>query len=1183
MPLWDSYSLKVTAPAANDTFMMKDSSDNIVKRIAFSTIAQGSANAFVTNPAVANRNAREVTNQNFNEIVAGGLYKNISTMEVSPIANAPENTPSTSYLLWVMPAGNNTRVVQIAYTLAVGDTESRGYMRYYNGEAWSSWSAMMVGTSTSFSSTLIPGQTFDTVPANGFVYCTGEGTWSVCDSTHPPQGIRQGTTNNVITKGVCTTGIGGLVQPGVEYYWDPIALTITSKPHAIFVGYGLSNLNGVILLDIQLNAYIGNVGFVSLPTYTDNGNGTITMSVIGYANFLTSLDGNGLLVKMKTPISSPLSLTDNNVNYVYVNYNNGVPTWEVTTSPSLFLSCADCVPAYRVIREGNELHVMNYDTPGTNLDVKMFFKDIALHGIERQTGLTLSTAATRVSTISAGSAWFGVTLNVLAENKAGVTGQLYQYYLSSGNWLNSLVTEYDSTYYSDGTNRQSLTAGKWVAKYFFMGVEADNDAYYIHGNQYNTSAEALSESLPTPPLAVTAHAIYVGKIVIQQGATNGTAHPRLWEGAIQFTASSSHATLTERDSANQHPAAAIQPVTTNFTNILSSADDTVQKALDTLDNQIPEVVASSSATRRQSILTGKTERGIANITRTNLNTYTFGKPTFLTKYSVKQISILASVFEPLVLAFANANKDYFETIIASTQPAAWSALASNTRHYFGIKRTGAGALTYFTSNARPIYINNKESLLSMVPTVCDQKSLVPIMFSASQDGFTVTASNETAGAGYNVYDVSTTAFWGTASQGGNLRTMLPTYAVVNRFCLRSTAQTTRAPAAFKMYGIDVAKSVTADQTNDTFTCNSHGYANGDIVQFAGTTLPTNISALTDYYVRDSATNTFKVATTPGGSAVNFTSNGSTVTSQRFVLLGAFGPEKTCTADNTTDTVTSTSHGYSNGDIIQFYGNVLPTGLYPNVNYYIINSATNTFQVSLTAGGAAVNFTDNGSDLKCHKYLSDGAFAGYTSWNAREKKMFKLANSTPFLGYEIRITATSGAGNLEMNAFDLLEKFEYVFDISEMRMYKYNYTPSQYVNETTIFVGDATVGDLDITSFKSYSFQGQQLQDWFYVAENSYYVFNNLLGATPRTVQLFWTYDLQSGEMRPVNFIIDTFSTYLGFGGISAVDPDRIKIYTGDTSVYDTNSGISDTYNMGAPRNVVNSDFNYYRLIIDRGW
>jgi hypothetical protein len=54
-------------------------------------------------------------------------------------------------------------------------------------------------------------------------------------------------------------------------------------------------------------------------------------------------------------------------------------------------------------------------------------------------------------------------------------------------------------------------------------------------------------------------------------------------------------------------------------------------------------------------------------------------------------------------------------------------------------------------------------------------------------------------------------------------------------------------------------------------------------------------------------------------------------------------------------VTATGHSFNNGDIIQLYTTgALPTGLSTNVNYYIVNKATNTFQLSLTNGGSAIN-------------------------------------------------------------------------------------------------------------------------------------------------------------------------------------------------------------------------------------
>lgn len=67
-------------------------------------------------------------------------------------------------------------------------------------------------------------------------------------------------------------------------------------------------------------------------------------------------------------------------------------------------------------------------------------------------------------------------------------------------------------------------------------------------------------------------------------------------------------------------------------------------------------------------------------------------------------------------------------------------------------------------------------------------------------------------------------------------------------------------------------------TSDTFTSNAHGLATDDRVFFvavAGESLPTGLSATTLYYVRATGltSDTFTVATTSGGSAVDVTAAG----------------------------------------------------------------------------------------------------------------------------------------------------------------------------------------------------------------------------------------------------------------------------------------------------------------------
>lgn len=69
---------------------------------------------------------------------------------------------------------------------------------------------------------------------------------------------------------------------------------------------------------------------------------------------------------------------------------------------------------------------------------------------------------------------------------------------------------------------------------------------------------------------------------------------------------------------------------------------------------------------------------------------------------------------------------------------------------------------------------------------------------------------------------------------------------------------------------------TASSTTDIFTAVEHGFANGDPVNFANTggALPTGVVEGTTYYVKSATADTFQVAVTPAGTAIDLTSNGT---------------------------------------------------------------------------------------------------------------------------------------------------------------------------------------------------------------------------------------------------------------------------------------------------------------------
>ena len=72
------------------------------------------------------------------------------------------------------------------------------------------------------------------------------------------------------------------------------------------------------------------------------------------------------------------------------------------------------------------------------------------------------------------------------------------------------------------------------------------------------------------------------------------------------------------------------------------------------------------------------------------------------------------------------------------------------------------------------------------------------------------------------------------------------------------------------------QSFTADAGTDVITANAHGLINGETLRFKGGDLPSGLVQVTLYYVRDVTTNTFKVAATSGGAAINLADAGSGV-------------------------------------------------------------------------------------------------------------------------------------------------------------------------------------------------------------------------------------------------------------------------------------------------------------------
>jgi hypothetical protein len=70
----------------------------------------------------------------------------------------------------------------------------------------------------------------------------------------------------------------------------------------------------------------------------------------------------------------------------------------------------------------------------------------------------------------------------------------------------------------------------------------------------------------------------------------------------------------------------------------------------------------------------------------------------------------------------------------------------------------------------------------------------------------------------------------------------------------------------------------------------------------------------------------------------------------------------CAPDIATDVLDSPAHGFADGDQVVVWAGLgagLPAPLAEGTIYFVVNSTTDTLQLSLTSGGAAINLTTIG--------------------------------------------------------------------------------------------------------------------------------------------------------------------------------------------------------------------------------
>jgi hypothetical protein len=258
-------------------------------------------------------------------------------------------------------------------------------------------------------------------------------------------------------------------------------------------------------------------GVTTGGTITDDADGTITVSLgTGLIRATNSSVAELLYFDWAAEAGANVALTDNDMNYVYVEYNAGSPqviatiTKRTEEQTNVFLGS--------VYRSGTTLHITETTCNLVN--------DAILHLSTRLretqpfahvSGGIISETGTRNLAITAGDWWENLANFTTSSTDTSAAGTFSYFYDDGASGWTTVAssTQIDNTQYDDGSGSlATLDNNKYGVHWVYLGQ--DSEVYVIYGTTNDTLIVAKNTGTPSnlPPHFAEAHARLVGRIII---------------------------------------------------------------------------------------------------------------------------------------------------------------------------------------------------------------------------------------------------------------------------------------------------------------------------------------------------------------------------------------------------------------------------------------------------------------------------------------------------------------------------------------------------------------------------------------------------------------------------------------------------------------------------------------------
>jgi hypothetical protein len=237
------------------------------------------------------------------------------------------------------------------------------------------------------------------------------------------------------------------------------------------------------------------------------------------------------------------SLTDNALNYICVDYNDGTPIFYSTTN-RLGISDYTQFILGRLYKSGTDLTIFVGGMNLPNLD-RINHDRLIRRGVERMSGADIYETGTRCLGVTAGIYYFGLNkITITAKDTSD--GDTFTTYRrdGSGGWIKTLnKTDLDNTKYDDGsgsTPAATLPDDTYSVKFIYLDLLGN--IYALDGQGYYTLSEAKVVAVPTTvPTFISTFCKLAAKIIILKGASSFEMVVSGYESALfGTTAPSNH-------------------------------------------------------------------------------------------------------------------------------------------------------------------------------------------------------------------------------------------------------------------------------------------------------------------------------------------------------------------------------------------------------------------------------------------------------------------------------------------------------------------------------------------------------------------------------------------------------------------------------------------------------------------